>query len=432
MKVTREKAEQSQVWLTIEMAPDEVQSSLDEAYRRLVQRVKVPGFRKGKTPRAILERHVGKESLLDDAIEHLLPGAYQKAIEEQAIEPITRPEIEIAQTDPLVFKAVVSVMPTVELGDYRSLRLAPDEVNIGDSDVDSVIEQMRHQKANWQPVERAVEAGDLVVMDIESSLEDYPFINRKEMQYQVLMDSPFPAPGFSRQLAGIKPSEEKEFKLQFPQDDSRSELAGKEVNFKVRIGEIKEEILPELNDEFAREVDPELSGLEQLRENIATELKNRAEQKAKDDFETRVCDEAVSLSKMEFPPVMVAVEVDRIMDEQMRRWQQSLENYLKMINKTEEELRDELKPVAEKRVTRSLVLGEVARTEEITASDDEINAEIDDLTKDAGESQDELKKMFGQPDSRKQVAQILVTRKTLARLTQIAEGTGETANVDEE
>ena len=432
MKVTREKAEQSQVWLTIEIAPDEVESALDEAYQRLVKKVKVPGFRKGKAPRAILERHVGKESLLDDAIENLLPGAYQKAIEEQAIEPITRPEIEIAQTDPLVFKTVVSVMPTVELGDYRSLRITPDEVNIGDSDVDSVIEQMRHQKANWQPVERAVEAGDLVVMDIESSLEEHPFINRKEMQYQVLTDSPFPAPGFSLQLVGIKPDGEKEFKLQFPQDDSRSELAGKEANFKVRIGEIKEEILPELNDEFVREVDPELSGLEQLRENITTELKNRAEQRVKDDFETKLCDEVVSLSKTEFPPVMVAVEVDRIIDEQMRRWQQSLENYLKMINKTEEELRDEFKPVAEKRVTRSLVLGEVARTEEITASDDEINAEIDNLTKDAGESQDELKKMFGQPDSRKQVAQILVTRKTLARLTQIAEGAGETVNVDEE
>jgi trigger factor len=422
VKVIREKAEQSQVWLTIEMAPDEVQTALDESYRRLVKRVKVPGFRKGKTPRVILERHVGKESLLDDAIENLLPGAYQKAIKEQAIEPITRPEIEIAQTDPLVFKA----------GDYRSLRITQDEVNISGSDVDSVIEQMRHQKANWQPVERAVEAGDLVVMDIESSLEDHPFINRKEMQYQVLTDSPFPAPGFSLQLVGIKPDGEKEFKLQFPQDDSRSELAGKEANFKVRVVEVKEEILPELNDEFAREVDPELSGLEQLRENIITELKNRDEQRVKDDFETKVCDEVVSLSKMEFPPVMVAVEVDRIIDEQMRRWQQSLENYLKMINKTEEELRDELKPVAEKRVTRSLVLEEVAKTEEIAASDDEINAEIDNLTKDAGESQDELKKMFGQPDSRKQVAQILVTRKTLARLTQIAEGAGETAGVDEE
>jgi len=426
MKVTREKAEQSQVWLTIEMTPEEVESSLEESYRRLVKKVRVPGFRKGKTPRLILERHVGKESLFDDAIDHMLPEVYQKAIKEQAIEPIARPEIDIAQTEPLVFKAVISVMPTVELGDYRSLRMTPEEVKINDSDVDSVIEQIRHQKASWQPVERAVEDGDLTVMDIESSIDENPFINRKEMQYQVLTDSPYPAPGFSQQLVGTKSNEEKEFKLQFPLDDTRNELAGKEVNFKIKVVEVKEEILPELNDDLAREVNPEISGLTQLRENIAEDLKKRGEQKVNDDFETSLCDEAVSLSTVEFPPVMVEVEIDRILQEQLRRWQQSLENYLKMVNKTEEEMREDLRPVAEKRVARSLVLEEVARAEEITAGDDEITAEIENLTKDAGESQDELKEMFNKPDSRKQIEQMLVTRKTLARLTQIAEGTGET------
>lgn len=430
MKVTREKQERSQVWLTIEMTPDEVQSSLDESYRRLVKRVRVPGFRKGKTPRAILERHIGRESLLDDAIEHLLPGAYQKAIEEQAISPIARPEIEIAQTDPLVFKAVVSLLPTVELGDYHLLRMTPDKVKVGKRDVDAVIEQLRHQKASWQPVERAVEVGDLVVMDIDGDLEGQPFLSRQGMQYQVLEETSFPAPGFSRQLVGIKPGEEKEFKLRFPEDDPASKLSGKEANFKVRISEVKEEILPELNDDLARQVDPESSGLGQLRKNIATELKSRAEHKAKDDFETRVCDEVVRLSRVEFPPIMVAAEVDRIIDEQLRRWQQSLDNYLRMINKTEEELRKELEPVAEKRVSRSLVLGEVARAEGITASEDEISTEIENLTKDAGESQDELRKMFAQPDSRKQVGQMLVARKTVARLVEIAQSAETVAETD--
>jgi len=431
VKVTRNKAEQSQVWLTIEMSAEEIQSSLEESYRRLSKRVKVPGFRKGKTPRAILERHIGTESLLDDAIEHMLPGAYQEAIAEQDISPIARPEIEITQSNPLIFTAVVSVQPTVELGDYRSLRITREEVKIGDGDVDSVIEQIRHQKASWQPVERAVSAGDLLVMDIDSSLEEHPFINRKQMQYQVLLDSPFPAPGFSQQMVGVKSGVEKEFTLQFSQDDSRSEVAGKEAKFKVKIGEIKEEILPELNEDLAREVNPELNGLDQLRENIAGELKSRAEQRAREDYESKVCDEVVSLSRLEFPPILVAAEVEHIIDEQLRRWQQNLESYLKMVNKTEEDLREEMKPAAEKRVTRSLVLGEVAKTEEIAAGDDEIDAEIENLTKDVVENQDELRRMFNQPDSRQRVAQILMTRKTLATLTQITEGAMETDGMDD-
>ncbi|MFH0941915.1 MAG: trigger factor [Chloroflexota bacterium] len=430
MIVTRDKAEQSQVWLTIEMTPEEVQAALGVSYQRLVERVKVPGFRKGKAPRAILERQVGKANLLDDAIEHLVPEAYQKALVEQALDPIARPEIEITQNDPLIFKAVVPLSPTVELGDYRNLKLTPEEVKIGDDEVASVLEQLRHQKASWQPVEREVRAADLVVMDIESRLGDSPFLNRKGMQYQVLEESQFPVPGFSRELVGTRPDQEKEFSLRYPEDDSRGKLAGKEASFKVRISEVKEEILPELDDALAKEVDPEVAGLEPLRGKIAAELKNRAEQRAKDEFETLVCDEVVTISKVAFPPVMAALEIDRIIDEQLRRWQQGLDAYLRMINKTGEELRKELKPVAEKRVARSLVLAEVAKKEATTVSDDEINAEIENLTKGAGEGEDKLKALFSQPESRRQVAQMLVTRKTLARLTEIARGKGETIGTE--
>lgn len=430
MIVTKDKTEQSQVWLTIEMTPEEVQAALGASYQRLVKRVKVPGFRKGKAPRTILERQIGKENMLDDAIEHMVPEAYQKALVEQALEPIARPEIEITQNDPLIFKAVVPLSPTVELGDYLGLKLTPEEVKVGDDEVAQVLEQLRHQKASWQPAEREVKAGDLVVLDIESRLGDSTFLNRKGMQYQVVEESQFPAPGFAREMIGTKPGQEKEFSLRYPDDDSRGKLAGKEVSFKVKISEVKEEKLPELDDALAKEVDPEVAGLEPLKGKIAAELKNRAEQRAKDEFESRVCDEAVTISKVEFPPVMVAVEIDRIIDEQLRRWQQGLDAYLRMINKTEEELRKELNPTAEKRVSRSLVLAEVAKKEAVAPSDDEINAEIENLTKVAGESEDKLKELFERPESRRQVAQMLVTRKTLARLTEIARGTGETAGTE--
>jgi trigger factor len=422
MIVTRDKEEQRQVWLTIQVTPDEIEEGMQDAYRHLVQRVKIPGFRKGKAPRVILERHVGKEGLREDAIEHIVPEVYKKAISEQKLEPIAPPGIEITQQEPLVFKAVVPLAPVVELGDYQGIRLAPEEVKIGDDEVTQVIEQLRHQKANWQPVERAVKAGDLLVIDLESKLADNPLLNRKAMQYHASEESQFPAPGFAHEVIGMTVGQEKEFNITYPEGDSRSKLAGKEACFKVRVNEVKEEVLPELNDDFAREVDKEVTGLDALREKIRTQLIGRAEQKAKEEFETKVCDEVVARSKVEFPPVMVASETDRIIEDELRRWQQELDVYLKMINKTEEALRQELKPVAERTIARSLVLAEVAKKEAVTPGEEEINAEIENLTKGAGESEDKLKELFTQPENRRQVASALVTRKTLARLSGIAKG----------
>jgi len=422
MIVTRDKEEQRQVWLTIQVTPEEVEEGKEDAYRHLVQRVKVPGFRQGKAPRAILERQIGKESLYEDAIEHIIPEVYKKAIDEQKLEPIARPEIEVTQHEPLIFKAVVPLPPVVELGDYQGIRLVPEEVKIGDDEVTQVIEQLRHQKANWQPVERPVKANDLVVLDLESKLGDSPLLNRKAMQYHANEETQFPAPGFAHELVGLAIGQEKEFKITYPEGDSRSKLAGKEASFKVKINEVKEEVLPELNEDFVKQVDKEVAGLDALREKIKAELTSRAEQRVKEDFEAKVCDEAVARSKVEFPPVMVTSETNRVIEEQMQRFQQSFENYLRMAGKTEEQLRTELKPVAEKTIARSLVLSEVAKKEAVKPTEEEITAEIENLTKGAGESEDKVREIFNQPENRRQIEQGLVTRKTLSRLTEIAKG----------
>lgn len=431
MNVTKDKEEQRQVWLTIQVSPEEVEEGMQDAYRRLVQRVKVPGFRKGKAPRAILERQIGKENLREEAIEHIIPAVYKKAVAEQKLEPIARPEIELSQPDPLIFKAVVPLAPVTELGDYQTIRLTPEEVSISDDEVTQVVEQLRHQKATWQPVERPVKANDLLVIDLESKLGDSPLLNRKAMQYHANEESQFPAHGFAKETIGMTVGQEKEFKLTYPEGDSRSKLAGREASFKVKVSEVKEEVLPELNDDFVKQVDKEVAGLDALREKIKTELKNRAEEKVKEDYEAKVCDEAVARSKVEFPPVMVVAETDRVIEEQMRRWQQGLDAYLRMINKTEEELRKELKPVAEKTIARSLVLAEVAKKEAVAPSEEEINAEIDHLTKESGESEDKVRELFKQPENRRQVVQALVTRKTLNRLTGIAKGEAASAETGE-
>ncbi len=425
MKVTREKTENSQAFLTIEMEPAEVEESLAESYRHLAKRANIPGFRKGKAPRAILERYLGKDGILEDALKHLLPQAYEKAIKEQKIEPIAQPHIEVTQTDPVIFKATVPLAPTIKLDNNHNIQVAPEVVETTGDDVDATVEQLRHQHATWEPVERSVEFGDMVVLDIESHIDGEPFINQEGTQYQVLHDLPFPAPGFAEQLSGMKKSEEKEFKLQFPSDYSRSELAGKEPFFKVRVVEIKQEILPELSDDFAGQVDPEFKTLSSLRERVATNLKLRAEEKARIDFEERVIEAVVDRAQVEFPPVLVEMEIDRLLSEQSSRLQmegKGLEEYLKSINKSEEQLREELRPLATKRVTRSLVLGKVTEEEKVEVGEPEIDAEIENMLKSATRDKGKLQEFLNTPGSRDSIRQILMTRKTVQRLVEIAKG----------
>ncbi len=421
MKVTNEKTENRQTFLTIEMEPAEVDESLEKSYQRLVQRAKIPGFRKGKAPRAILERYIGKESLLEDALNTLAPQACERAIKEQEIEAIAQPQIEVAQTDPVVFKAIVPLKPKVRLGDYQHIQVTPEPVEVTEDNISAVLEQLRHQHATWEPVERPVDFGDLVVIDMESSIEGKPFINRQGFQYQVLRDLSFPAPGFGEQLAGMKRNEEKELKLQFPSDYPSDKLAGKEPWFKVRVTETKQEILPELNDELAKEINPDFKTLDLLRDQASSDLKLRLEEKARIDFEERVIDAVVDLTEVEFPPILVEVEIHRILNQRFQRGNQELEEYLRNFNKTEEELHEELHPLATKKVTRSLVLGKVVEEEKIEVNDPEIDTEIESMTKGATENKDELKKFLNTPQARQSIEQTLITRKTIQRLVEIAQ-----------
>ncbi len=426
MKVTNEKIEDSQVFLSIEMEPAEVEESLEESYHRLVKKTDIPGFRKGKAPRAILERYLGKESLLEDALSNLLPEACDKAIKEQKLEAIVQPHIEVAQTDPVIFKVIVPLRPTVKLGDYHHIQVTPEPVEVSEDDVSAIIERLRHQQAAWEPVERPVGFNDLAVLDIESSVEDKPFINQKGAQYQVLQNYSFPVPGFAEQLVGMKRDEEKEFRLQFPPDYPKSELVGKEAWFKVKVIEIKQEVLPELNDELAKEIDPKFKTLDSLREQILADLRLRAEEKTRIDFEERVVEAVVDVTQVEFPPVLVEVEVDRLLNQRLQRWQaggSGLEEYLSRINKTEEEIREELRPLATKRTIWSLVLEEVTRVEKIKVSDSGIGTEIKNMTKDADEGKkDELEGFLNTPQARESIKQTLMTRKTIQRLVEIAQG----------
>ena len=425
MKVTNEKTEERQAYLTIEMEPEELEKSLTASYKRLVRKANIPGFRKGKAPRNVAERYMGKENILEDALNQIIPDAYAKAIEEQEIKAIAQPQIEIVQTDPVIFKATVPLMPVIELGDYHSIRITPEVEEITEEKANAVLEEVRHQHATWEPVERPVEFGDLVGMDIESNIEGDSFIEQQGAQYQVIKGFAGPVSGFPEQIAGIAKSEEKVFTLTLPDDYPKNELAGKEANFKVKVTEIKEEKLPELNDKLAVQVEPDIKTLDALKEEIAGRLKERAEEKAKTDFEDKVIQTVVDSSKIEYPPILVEAEIDSLLNEQARRLQwdeKGLEEYLKRVNKTVEQLREDMRPLATKRVASSLVLGKVAEDENVEVSDADIDNEIENMVKGTTEGKDKVRQFLNNLQYRNSIRQLLLTRKTVARLEEIAKG----------
>ncbi len=430
MKVINEKTENNETYLTVEMDSAEVEESAANVYRRLVKQVNIPGFRKGKASRPILERFVGQERLVNDMLEDLIPGACEKAIEEQQLEAIARPKIEVIETDPVKFQAVVPLKPVVNLGDYHQIEVAEEPVEVTDETVDRVVEDLRHQHATWEPVERAAQMDDLLDLDVESTIDGEPYINQKGARYRLIADSQTPTPGFAEQLVGMNKGDEKEFQLRFPADHSQSELAGKEAVFKVIVSEIEAENLPEVTDEFAAQVEAEIGGVEELRDRIRSDLQSRAEDRTRMDFEQRAIEAMVEISEVEFPPILEETEVQRLMEDQARSLQMqgiSFEQFLKSARKTEEELHEELHPVAKKRVAESLALMKLSEDENIEVEEADIDAEISRVTEDAAEDRkEELQKTLNAPQMRESIQTTLLTRKTVERLVEIVRDSGET------
>ncbi len=424
MKVTKDKEENCQAFLTVEMEPAEMEAGMQDAYQHLVQRANIPGFRKGKAPRTVVERTLGKGRILEEAIDHILPQAYEQACKEQAIEPYAQPSLEITKAEPLTFKAVVPLTPNVTLGDYQSIRMSPEPVDIKDENIDSVLEELRHQHATWEPVDRALDYNDMAVIDINSNSEEKPLIQRIGSQYLVSKDSLSPAPGFAAQIVGMKKEETKEFDLTFPADYPSSQFAGKQAHFKVALHEVKEEKLPELNDDFALQVSPELKTVAALREEVIKSLKLRGEERARMDFEERVINTTVEQSKVEYPPVLIDLEINRIINDQARQLQvtgQSMENYLRSINKTPEQLQEDLRPIAIRNINASLALSKISQEEKIEVTEDEIKNGINNMVRGIGDDKkEEMIKLLDTPQNRQSITQSIKTRKTIERLTDIA------------
>ena len=424
MKVSTENLENCQTALTIEAEASELDKSLDEAYHHLVNEVSIPGFRKGKAPRDILVQHIGKQSLLDEALEHLIPQLYKQAIESQEIEPIARPEVEIIKTEPVVFKATVSLKPEVKLGDYHGIKLEPGPaVKIAKKEVTAAVEEVWERQGAWVPVDRSVELGDLVTMDIEANVEEKPWLNHKGILYEVDKDSSSPVPGFASHLQGTEKNKENDFNLTIPDDYPIKEMCGKESTFKVTVTEIKEKQLPELDDELARSAG--CDNLADMKKKLAADLRAKAEARNRSELRQKALDALVEISEVNYPPILEDEEITGLLrDEAQRLGFRELGDYLQRSGKTEEELKQELRPIAKKRLTQGLVLGKLAEEEKIEISSSEVDNKVDEITNDA-EDKENARQFLSLPQVRQSIEQSLLTQKTLDRLLQIAIGNAE-------
>ena len=423
MKVTTEKMENCQIALNIEAEADELDKYLNESYYRLVNKVSIPGFRKGKAPRAILEQHLGKGTLLEDALERLVPQLYKQAVESEKIDAIAGPQIEITQTEPVVFKAVVPLKPEVELGDYHSIKLKSELVEIKDEEIQAVMEQIRQGQALLMPVNRSVQFGDFVTSDIEASVEDKPFLNHKDMVYEVSEDSTVPLPGFAQNLEGVEKNKEKSFTLTIPDDYQVEGFRGKECSFKVTVTEIKKKELPELNDELAQSIG--YDNFAAMKEKVTADLRAKAEEGKSLELRQKALDAVVELSKVDYPPILEHREIDGIFEDEARRLgYREVKDYLARFSKTEEELREELRPIAKKRVINSLVLDKVAKEEKVEISSSEVDNRIEEIAGDA-KDKEKMGQFLALPQVRESIGQSLRTQKTIDLLVRIASGDNE-------
>jgi trigger factor len=424
MKVTAQRLPESQVVLEIEVDPERVQQSLDKAYRRLAPRTRVPGFRPGKAPRAMVERYLGQGALLREALDHLVPEVYQEAAKEQGIEPIDTPDFEITSIEPVAFKATVPVRPTVDLGDYHAIRIEREPVEVTDEQVQENLEELRKRYVHWEPVDRPVQAGDMLLADIVGTTEDgEEFVRQEEVEFKVEPDVPTIIPGLIEGILGMRAGETRDFDIDIPEDFHDKKLAGKKAHYRVTAHEVKEEKLPDLNDEFAQRVGEGFATLSLLRERVRSELQKQAAEAAHRRDQDRALDALVAQANVEFPPVLVDREVERLLREQTGpvTSAQDLERRLQRVGLSEEELRAQLRPEAEEKVRRSLVLTEFAERENIEVTPEDIEAEIDRMTEGTSEEQaQQIKMIFGTENGREVIRRSLYTRKALDRLLEIA------------
>lgn len=425
MKVTLERLPESRVQLQIEIDEERLEKSLDSAYKRIAQRNRFPGFRPGKAPRPVVERAVGREGLIREALDKLVPAAYNEAIETENVDAIGQPDLQIEQLEPVKFTATVPIRPTVQLNDYRSIRVEPETVEVTPEMVDEQVLLLRRRHATQVPVDRPIQWDDVIIADVKASEEDgNQFLDDENAEFPLREDRVLFVPGLAEAFLGMKKGEQKTLDIEIPADFHIEQLQGKKAAFTLTIHEVKEEQLPEADDEFANMVNAdEFPDFAALRARIESDLKASLENQAEQEFRSAAVDKLVEGATLEYPRVLVEHEIDHLIREAMGNANsQQYQLYLRSIGKSEAEFRETWREAADLRLRRSLVLSELAEAEGLDVSAEEIEQELDSLVTPMGDDAARFRQMFATEEGVSTIRRNLLSRKTLDRLAAIARG----------
>ena len=403
-----EKQEKSAVELVIEIGGEEFEAAVQKAYLKQRNKINVPGFRKGKAPRKIIEGMFGSGVFYEDAINELYPKAYADAVEQEKLDVVSWPNVEVLEAgkDGLTFKATVTVRPEVKLGEYKGLTAEKEEVKITDEDIDNELKPYINRASRMVTVEREAQNGDTVVIDFEGFKDGVPFDGGKAEGHSLELGSGAFIPGFEDQLVGTKAGDEKDVNVTFPEEYHAEELAGAPVVFKVKVHEVKEKQLPTVDDEFAKDVS-EFDTLEAFKKDLADKLTERREAQAKRAFEAAIMEQVMDNMEVEIPDAMVAYETDQMVEDMARRIQAQgipFEQYMAMTGMTIDIVRSQAAAAAMERVRRDLALGAVVAAENIEISDEDLEAEYKRLADEYHMELDQVKAAAPAEDVKKGLA----------------------------
>ena len=426
MSLQVEKLEHNMAKLTIEVPAEDVEKALQAAYLKERKRISLPGFRKGKVPRQMIEKMYGPEVFYDDAANHMISEAYGKAYDECELEIVSQPRVEVTQLEkgkPFIFTAEVAVKPEVTLGEYKGLKVDKVSVEVTDEEVDAEIEKERERNARTVEVtDRAVQDKDEVTLDFEGFVDGEAFEGGKGEDYPLTIGSGAFIPGFEDQLIGAEIGKEMEVKVTFPEEYQAKELAGKEAVFKCTVNAIKAKELPELDDEFAYDVSEEGETMDEYKAEVRGKIKERKEREAKEKKENQTVEQAVANAEIDLPEPMVDLQARQMADDFARRIMQqgmSLEQYFQFTGLSEEKMMEELKPQAEKRIRTRLVLEAIVAAENIEVSDERLEEELKKMADAYQMEVDKLKEFMGE-NEKKQMKEDIAVQEAVTLITEAA------------
>ena len=402
MSLQVEKLEKNMAKLTIEVSAEDLDKAMEKAYQKQKSRISLPGFRKGKAPRKMIESMYGKGVFMEDAVNSLVPQEYTKALGECDLEIVSQPEINVTQMEPgkaLIFTADVAVKPEVTLGDYKGVEVPKSEITVTDEEVDAEVKKEQDKNARTVAVEdRAAANGDITTIDFEGFVDGVAFEGGKGTDYALTLGSGTFIPGFEDQLVGANTGDHVEVKVTFPEEYQAKELAGKEAVFQCDVKKIETKEVPELDDEFAKDVS-EFDTLAEYKEDVKKKLTEKKEKEARTAKENAAVDKAIENAQMDIPELMTKTECRQMMDDFSRRMQQqglSMEQYFQFTGQSMDKMMEDMKPQALKRIQTRLVLEKVAEAENIQPSEEEITEEIQKMADAYKMEADKIREAIGE------------------------------------